>query len=259
MSFSSKAGRPTLRVVIPARYGSSRLPGKPLIDLAGKPMVVRVYEAVRRALVAADVVVATDDDRVLAALHHNDIPGVMTLAGHESGTDRAAEVARLRGWSDRDVVLNVQGDEPLIPRDLLQAFADFCDNDDIEMATVVTPVARRSDIHDLNVVKVVLGAGNNALYFSRSPIPFSRDCPEGLWPLDAYLKHVGLYAYRNATLQRLTTQSACMLEQVEKLEQLRALWMGISIKTMWWGGTPPHGVDTAEDVVRVSTLIRGME
>ena len=247
-----------LRVVIPARYGSSRLPGKPLIHLGGKPMVVRVYEVVRSALPEADIVVATDDERVMAALAEHQVPGVMTDAGHESGTDRAAEIARLRHWPAHDVVLNVQGDEPLVPADLLQAFASFCAKSEFSMGTIAVPLEDLSQIQNPNVVKLTMNAAGDAIVFSRAPIPFNRDLPSGSWPMSDYLRHVGIYAYRNDVLQRLTGTSPCRLEQIEKLEQLRALWLGISVHVMRWYTSPPHGVDTPEDVTRVIAVFEGV-
>lgn len=249
-----------LRIVIPARYGSSRLPGKPLIPLAGKPMVVRVYEVVQAALPEADIVVATDDERVVSALAQHHILGVMTDAGHESGTDRAAEIARLRQWPAHDVVLNVQGDEPLIPIELLQAFAGFCaERKDFRMGTIAVPMEDLSQIRNPNVVKLTMNVAGDAIIFSRAPIPFNRDLPAGSWPMSDYFRHVGIYAYRNDVLQRLTGTSPCRLEQVEKLEQLRALWLGIPIHVMQWHAAPPHGVDTPEDAVRVSAVFEGIK
>lgn len=254
------ASKSKLRVVIPARYGSSRLPGKPLIDLAGKPMVVRVYDAVRAALIDADIVVAVDDQRILTVLEAYGAPAVMTDPGHESGTDRTAEVARAQGWAVDDVILNVQGDEPLVPSNLLRAFAAFCTGRaPFSIGTIAAPVSSQGQISDPNVVKVILDAEGRAISFSRASIPFARDYPEGGWPLDAYLRHVGVYGYRNDVLQRLTQTPPCALEQVEKLEQLRALWLGIAVQVMWWPKSPPHGVDTAEDALRAAELIKGTE
>lgn len=245
--------------MIPARYGSSRLPGKPLIDLAGKPMVVRVYDAVRMALVDADIVVAVDDERIMTVLEAYGASGVMTDPGHESGTDRTAEVARCRGWAADDVILNVQGDEPLIPVDLLRAFAEFCTSRaTFSIGTIAAPVTSTDQIHDPNIVKLMLDAAGEAISFSRAPIPFARDVEKGEWPLTAYLRHVGVYGYRNVVLQRLTRTSPCVLEQVEKLEQLRALWLGIPIQVMWWPSPPPHGVDTIDDARRTAELIKGV-
>lgn len=248
-----------LRIVIPARFGSSRLPGKPLADLAGKPMVVRVYETVRAALHQAEIVIAVDDDRVMSILSANGISAVMTSSSHQSGTDRAAEVARILHWSENDIVLNVQGDEPLIPSDLLVAFTRFCINrHNFSMATIAAPMESLVQVFDPNVVKVNINSQNNAITFSRAPIPFYRDLMTESWPLLGFLRHVGIYAYRNDVLQYLTGSQSCALEQAEKLEQLRALWLGIPIHVMCWHQSPPHGVDTPDDVKRVSSIFNGM-
>lgn len=254
------SSNPALRVVVPARLASSRLPGKPLLDLAGKPMVVRVHEAVHRALPDADIVVAVDDLQVLDVLAGHGIAAAMTDPGHESGTDRAAEVARMLGWSDADIICNVQGDEPLIPEDMLRTFAGFCTGrSPFSMATVVVPIGSAREIHDHNVVKVAVGATGDAITFSRAPMPFNRDLPPMEWPPEDYLRHVGIYAYRNDVLQQLTGSRPCALEKIEKLEQLRALWLGIPIHVMRWHRSPPHGVDTPDDAARVAAIFGGMK
>lgn len=247
-----------LRVVIPARYGSSRLPGKPLVDLAGKPMIVRVYEAVSSALRNVDIVVAVDDERIMLVLNERGIPAVMTRSDHESGTDRAAEVAVQKRWNDEDIIINVQGDEPLIPVSLLQSFADFCGHSkDLSMATLAVPLDTVEQLHDPNVVKLTLTANDHALAFSRSAIPFCRDLPVADWPYQGFLRHIGIYAYRCSVLQRLTTTPPCALEKLEKLEQLRAQWLEIKIKVMKWQVAPPHGVDTPEDAARTAKIFEG--
>lgn len=254
------SSKPTLRVVVPARYGSTRLPGKPLLDLAGKPMVVRVHDAVRRALPEADIVVGVDDERVLTVLAEHGIPATLTDPGHESGTDRAAEIARTRGWSEGDIVCNVQGDEPLVPEDMLRAFAGFCvGRTPFSMATIAAPVGSVREVQDPNVVKLTVDAAGDAIAFSRAPIPFNRDLPPMEWPLDDYLRHVGIYAYRNDVLQQLTGSRPCALEKIEKLEQLRALWIGIPIHVMRWHQSPPHGVDTPDDAARVTAIFGKMK
>lgn len=252
MPSCSEAG--AVHVVIPARWGSTRLPGKPLIDLAGEPMIVRVYQRVREALgELADIAVATDDARVFDVLASRGVAAVMTDPSHPSGTDRVAEVATLRNWADGDLIVNVQGDEPLVPGDLLRAFVAFCADDPVfQMGTVASPVREHVQIHDPNVVKVVLNQEGRALLFSRSPIPFVRDTAPDAWPLSAFLRHIGIYAYRRSVIGLLTSSSACVLEQAEKLEQLRALWLDIPVRTMTWPDSPPHGVDTPEDAERVS-------
>lgn len=250
MNHSSSEG--ALRVVIPARYASSRLPGKPLVDLAGLPMVVRVFQRVQVSLPDVDIIVATDDQRIVQVLEQYAIPCVMTCNTHESGSDRAAEVARIQGWADKDIIMNVQGDEPLLPVELLQAFAQFCcSRQRLEMASVVAPLSGRRQIEDTNIVKVVLNQNDDALMFTRSAVPFCRDLARDEWLLEDFSRHIGIYAYRNENLQRLTAAPVCRLEKLEKLEQLRALWHGMKISMMRWHITPPHGVDTPEDVQRV--------
>ncbi|MGR3909794.1 3-deoxy-manno-octulosonate cytidylyltransferase [Burkholderia sp. SR8] len=258
---SSNNVRP-VHVVIPARYGSSRLPGKPLVDLDGKPMIVRVHERVRRALPGADIVVAIDDERIADVLDARGIRFAMTDVDHASGTDRAAEVARVLGWADTDAVLNVQGDEPLVPAPLLQAFAGFCGAaPDLGVATVACPVGDAALLDEPAIVKLVVDRRGRALYFSRAAIPFCRDGR----PADAtrenergdgFLRHIGLYGYGNASLQALAGAAPCELEQLEKLEQLRALWLGMPIDVMHWPDAPPAGIDTPDDVDRVVSLLQ---
>ncbi|MFL9867793.1 3-deoxy-manno-octulosonate cytidylyltransferase [Paraburkholderia fungorum] len=250
-----------VRVVIPSRYGSTRLPGKPLIDLAGKPMIVRVYERVKDALPASTVVVATDDERIQAVLATHHVPCAMTDPAHASGTDRAAEVARHAGWGDDDIVLNVQGDEPLVPPVLLRAFAEYCGlAHQLAMATIVSPIVERDLVEDVNIVKVVTDQNNRALFFSRAPIPLTRDRnPDSAAPdvlPEVFLRHIGIYAYRNAVLQQLTRSAPCEMERREQLEQLRALWLGVPILVMRWSDSVPAGVDTLEDVARVVNLFK---
>ncbi|MDN7737263.1 MULTISPECIES: 3-deoxy-manno-octulosonate cytidylyltransferase [Burkholderia] len=256
---SFNSGR-TARVVIPARYGSTRLPGKPLVDLNGEPMIVRVHARVRQALPDADIVVAIDDARVADVLAARGIRFAMTDPGHASGTDRAAEVAREFGWLDSGVLLNVQGDEPLVPIALLKAFSDFClAAPELGVATVACPIGDIALLDEPSIVKLVVDQLGRALYFSRAAIPFCRDGrptqaagPEG----GALIRHVGLYAYSNAALQTLASAAPCELEQLEKLEQLRALWLGMRIDVMRWPDAPPAGVDTSDDVARVVSLLK---
>ena len=247
----------SLRVVIPARYGSQRLPGKPLIDLGGKPMIVRVHEAVVSALGPVDVTVAVDDLRVLDVVSAAGLSAVMTRSTWESGTDRVAEVARIQGWRADDVIINVQGDEPLVPALLLQEFAKLClSSRDFQMGTVCAPVTERRDLADPNVVKVLLDKRSDAVAFSRAAIPYNRDRPIHDWVLSDYKRHLGIYGYRNETLQTLTSEPLCDMERIEKLEQLRALWLGIPIRVLQWESTPPAGVDTQADADRVRAFLR---
>ena len=246
-----------VRIVIPARFASTRLPGKPLVDLAGQPMIVRVHQRVKSALPDADVVVAIDDKRIGEVLDAAGILYLMTSSNHESGTDRTEEVASLAGWSDEDVVINVQGDEPLVPVELLQAFARFCvDQSTLAMATIAVPIDSLAHVRDPNVVKLTVDRQGNAIVFSRSPVPYCRDVPETDWPTTPFLRHVGIYAYRRSVLHSVTSSPMCDLERLEKLEQLRALWLGVDIRVMPWADMPPHGVDTPADVERVCALIK---
>lgn len=243
---------PRIHVVIPARFSSSRLPGKPLVDLAGQPMIVRVYQRVFSAFDSATIIVATDDKRIADVLANNSIPFCMTNESHESGSDRIAEVSRIRGWHDDDIIINVQGDEPLIPVALLKAFRKYCsENKNFDLATISAPIEYSHQVHDTNIVKVCTDSLGHALYFSRSVIPFCRDMPEENWLNTDFSRHVGIYAYKNSSLQRLTNSPVCRIEALEKLEQLRALWLGMKIAVMPWSESPPHGVDTPEDISRI--------
>lgn len=243
------------RIVIPARYASSRLPGKPLADIAGKPMVVRVAEAVA-GRGADEVLVATDDSRIADAVGMHGIDAVMTSTAHASGTDRIAEVAERRGWADDDIVVNVQGDEPLIDPTLVAAVARALEADgSAAIATAAHPLTVAAEFLDPNVVKVVVDAAGRALYFSRAPIPWPRDAyaagtrelPAGLRPL----RHIGLYAYRRGFLRRFGSLPPAPVEQWEALEQLRALWHGFAIRVVVSESSPAPGVDTEADLRRV--------
>jgi 3-deoxy-manno-octulosonate cytidylyltransferase (CMP-KDO synthetase) len=243
------------RIVIPARHSSSRLPGKPLLDICGKPMVLRVLD---RALEAGadEVWVATDHQGIAQVVEQAGGKVILTAADHPSGTDRLAEVATRLGWADDDVVVNVQGDEPLIPPLLIgAAAAALADDAEAAIATACHPLESAEEFFNPNVVKVVLDARGRAMYFSRAPIPWARDAfaadrkvlPAGL---PAY-RHIGLYAYRAGFLKRYSGLAPSPLEQWEALEQLRAMAHGFPIKVMVLDHAPPAGVDTAEDLERV--------
>jgi len=245
----------TFRVVIPARFASTRLPGKPLADIAGKPMVVRVAEAALRSG-ALEIIVATDDARVFDAVTAQGHTAVMTRADHASGTDRLAEVAMLRAWADDEIVVNVQGDEPLIEPTLVAAVACALQHDpEAAIATAAHAITAVDDFFNPNVVKVVTSANQRALYFSRAPIPWHRDglalrrdvLPAELQPQ----RHIGLYAYRVSFLKQYGKLSPAPLEQWESLEQLRALWHGFHIHVIECLHAPQAGVDTPEDLARV--------
>jgi 3-deoxy-manno-octulosonate cytidylyltransferase (CMP-KDO synthetase) len=245
-------------VVIPARYASTRLPGKPLLDIGGRTMIQRVVEQAC-ASGADEVLVATDDARIAAAVHDPRRPGraiaVMTDPDLPSGTDRVAAVAAERGWSDDTLVVNVQGDEPFLPPSLVGQAAELLERDPAAgIATLAVPIASLEEFMDPNVVKVVTAQDGAALYFSRAPIPWSRaGAPAGPASQREFagtMRHVGLYAYRAGVLRRITCLPPSALEQLEKLEQLRALEHGIRIVVGTCIERPAPGVDTAADLER---------
>jgi 3-deoxy-manno-octulosonate cytidylyltransferase (CMP-KDO synthetase) len=238
-------------VLIPARYRSERLPGKALIEIAGKPMVCHVYD---RALMsgAATVTVATDDERIAEAVKANGGKACMTSAAHPSGTDRLHEAARILGLQDEDVVINVQGDEPLIPPEAIDQLANNLVESGAPMATLCEPIEDFADVADPNVVKVVMDQSGRAIYFSRAPIPFDRDQSgraEGCY------RHLGIYAYRVSMLADFVSWAPAPIEQAEKLEQLRVLWHGLDIHV---GVSPvaiPPGIDTEQDLERARAIM----
>jgi len=240
------------RVVIPARYGSTRLPGKALLPLAGKPMIQWVYERARRSS-AQQVIVATDDERIAAACRGFGAPVEITSAEHPSGTDRIAELARRFEWDDEQIVVNVQGDEPLIsPVSIAQTARLLAWHPEATIATLAAPLDRDAQFEDPNFVKVVTTRAGWALYFSRAPIPWPRDggVPEAR-------RHIGLYAYRAGGLKAISASPPCALEEVEKLEQLRALWLGYRIIVADAAEPPSPAVDTEEDLARIRRLLEG--
>lgn len=249
-------------VIIPARYASSRLPGKPLLDIAGKPMLQHVYEQAAKSG-AAQVIVATDDERIEAAAQEFGAQVCMTSTDHPSGTDRLEEVARKFGFADEDIIVNVQGDEPLIPPDNIEQVAQLlASSHEAGMATLSEPIASVDELFDPNAVKVVADNDGYALYFSRAPIPWSRDSfsdlqdkPETLPELANYQRHIGIYAYRVKFLHQYVQWPTAPIEVTESLEQLRALWNGVRIKVAPALEAPPPGVDTEEDLARVRKVL----
>ena len=242
-------------VVIPARYASSRLPGKPLADIAGKPMVVHVADRAREAG-AQEVIVATDDLRIREAVVKHGHAAMMTRPDHASGTDRIAEVAIARSWPDDLVVVNVQGDEPRIPSALVRSVAQqLLEHRDAAIATACHEIHSAAEMFDPNAVKVVLDKQGYAAYFSRAPIPYARDAfrsdtsrlPPGL----PVYRHLGLYAYRCSFLRIYSTLAPAAIEQFESLEQLRALWHGYRISVAVTDQAPEPGVDTPEDLEKM--------
>ncbi|SMC24365.1 3-deoxy-manno-octulosonate cytidylyltransferase (CMP-KDO synthetase) [Andreprevotia lacus DSM 23236] len=253
-------------ILIPSRLQSTRLPDKPLADIGGKPMVVRVVEQALQTHAAA-VYVACDDARIAAAVEAAGQQALLTRADHSSGTDRLAEAVDLLGLPDAAIVVNVQGDEPLIDPALIDAVAAQLASDDaLPMATAAHPIHDAADFFNPNVVKVVLDARNRALYFSRAPIPWARDAftrTDGVQTVAAAqhlpeqlgaLRHIGIYAYRAGFLRTYRDLAASQLEQIEALEQLRVLWHGYAIGVHIAAHAPAAGVDTPEDLARVRAL-----
>ena len=244
------------KVVVPARYASTRLPAKPLLDLGGKPMVARVAE---RAVLsgAEEIWVATDNAAVFAASEQYGLSVLMTRADHPTGTDRLAEVVELRAWDDDVIVVNVQGDEPLIDPQLIAQTARQLAESGADIATVAHPIDNTADFFNPNIVKVVCKANGDAMYFSRAPIPYARDhfardggkenLPSGL----PALRHIGLYAYRARFLKAYARLAPSAVEGFEALEQLRALWHGYRISVVVSDHLPMPGVDTPEDAARM--------
>ena len=247
-------------VLIPARLNSARLPNKPLADIGGIPMVVRVAQrvlslaAVRASRKAPRVVVAADSEQIMSACQAHGIEAVLTRTDHPSGSDRLAEACTLLGLPDESIVVNVQGDEPLMDPALVAAVANLLRKTPIaRMSTAAHVIESVADFHNPNVVKVVIDAHNMGLYFSRAPIAYPRDTPE-LLPQPAPLRHIGIYGYRVGFLKLFPTLSRAPMEVTESLEQLRALWHGYRIAVHVTAHAPGPGVDTPQDLERVRNL-----
>lgn len=244
----------SFKVVIPARYASSRLPGKPLLDIAGKPMVIRVSEQARKSGAEA-VVIATDFDKIVQVAQEHHVDAVMTRVDHQSGTDRIAEVAQNLNWDNDDIVVNVQGDEPLIDPALIQEVAlTLAHSRDAVMATACHAIHDEASMLNPNVVKVVMDADGNAMYFSRAPIPYPRD-EAHKQSLKAH-RHIGIYAYRVGFLKQYAELSVTQLEQIESLEQLRVLHHGYKIAITVTDHAPATGVDTQADLDYVRSVFQ---
>jgi 3-deoxy-manno-octulosonate cytidylyltransferase (CMP-KDO synthetase) len=246
-------------VIIPARLAATRLPGKPLADLGGVPMIVRVARNAAASR-AERVLVAADSDEIVAACRAHDIDCRLTSSAHASGTDRLAEVARALGLDPQTIVVNVQGDEPLLPPAVIDDVAAvLADDPDCDMATAAHPLTDADEFFDPNVVKVVTDTRGRALYFSRAPIPWSRAAfaaARDALPADLpAFRHVGIYAYRSAFLLRFAELAPTVLEQHEALEQLRALAHGVRIAVTRLAGPLPAGVDTPDDLARVRAML----
>lgn len=251
---------PPFIVAIPARHGSTRLPGKPLRDIGGVPMVVRVAQRALQAG-AGRVVVAVDDERIAEALaSQHEVQICMTRRDHASGSDRLAECAEQLGWADDSIVVNLQGDEPFAPAAGIRAVAQALAGDDAPMATLATPIIDAEELFDPNVVKLVRTGNGRALYFSRAPMPWARDAfaadrhalPSGT----PFLRHIGIYAYRAGFLRRYTQLPRTPLEQTESLEQLRVLEHGYPIAVRLTPEPFPPGIDTEADLERAELWLR---
>ena len=252
-------------MIIPARYGSTRLPGKPLRSIAGRPMVEHVH---RRAVAsgAARILVATDDRRIAEACQAFGAEALMTDPAHATGTDRLAEVVRREGFPDEAIVVNLQGDEPLMPPALVHQVAEVLEQrPDVAIATLATSINDSAELASPHVVKVVMAADHRALYFSRAPIPWDRDAfgsdrsPAALTGAGSYRRHLGIYAYRAAFLRRYQALPQCELAQLEQLEQLKMLWHGESILVMDAQQRPGPGVDTEADLLLVERRLSAYE
>ncbi len=241
-------------LVIPARFGSTRLPGKPLRLIAGKPMIQHVYE---RAIQSnfETVIIATDNEKIEACCIDFGATVCMTSTNHKTGSDRLAEVVKIYDWSDNTIVVNLQGDEPLTPvENLYQVAENLAKHPEASIATLATPIVAIETITDPNIVKVVINKTGMALYFSRASIPFQRD-QEPVKNNNYVLRHIGIYAYRAAYLKTFATMETCQLEILEKLEQLRAMWYGALIHVDIAKEIPGHGVDTEADLIAVEKII----
>ena len=246
-------------VVIPARYAATRLPGKPLLLIGGRPLIQHVWQQAQ-ASGARSVVIATDDARILTAAHSFGAECVMTAANHQSGTDRIAEVARARGLLPEDIVVNLQGDEPLMPPEVIRQVAQSLESSPAAgISTALAPVHSLSEFLDPNCVKALRAQDGRALYFSRAPVPWPRDSTQDERPASyaGAWRHIGIYAYRVRSLLQFAAWPPSTLETTEKLEQLRALERGMQIQTVILQQTPPGGVDTPQDLARVREALAG--
>ena len=236
--------------IIPSRFGSSRFPGKPLIDLAGKSMIQRVYEQAKKSKLLSDVIVATDDERIFKHVEKFGGKAMMTSSSHQSGTDRCAEILEKLN-SDFHAVINIQGDEPFINPDQIDVLAKCFDDDKTELATLINPTNDSSLIHNPNRIKVVIDKNNQALYFSRSAIPFMKEIPTTDWAKHhPYFLHIGIYGYRSDVLKKITQLPVSSLEKTESLEQLRWLENGYRIKVAETN-FESYSIDSPEDVNNV--------
>lgn len=235
-----------IKIVIPARYGSSRLEGKPMMEILNKPIFWHVHQrCIEAGFNPEDIYLATDDERIYQKSLSLNLNTVMTSQQHQSGTDRIYEVVRMKKWKSEDIVINVQGDEPMISSTLISQLANFSSSrPEFDITTAVTPISSFSEFEDPNVVKAVMGLNNRALYFTRSTTPYKRDTPDSI---DLAFKHIGIYAYTVQSLSKFCSFDEAPLESYEKLEQLRALSNGLNIGAWYYDGKVSHGVDTLSD------------
>jgi 3-deoxy-manno-octulosonate cytidylyltransferase (CMP-KDO synthetase) len=238
-------------VVIPSRFASSRLPGKPLLDLNGKPMIQHVFERGTESG-AAEVIIATDDDRIADVAESFGATVCMTGRDHRSGTERIAEVADILDWDDAKIVVNLQGDEPSMPAALIDQCADLLDDATVDIATLASPFLSFEDFESPNRVKVIRDVNDHAIYFSRATIPYARENAQNKLAMESALHHHGIYAYRCGVLRALVSAEPSSLEVSEQLEQLRALSLGMTIAVGVPSVRPGIGVDTAEDLHRAT-------
>ncbi|QOW50091.1 MULTISPECIES: 3-deoxy-manno-octulosonate cytidylyltransferase [unclassified Acinetobacter] len=244
-------------IVIPARFSSSRLPGKPLLEIHGRPMILRVVDQAKKVAGFDDLCVATDDERIAAVCRAEGVDVVLTSTEHPSGTDRLSEVARIKGWASDDIIVNVQGDEPLLPAQLVKQVAQLLvDQPTCSMSTLCEPIHSLEEFQRDSIVKVVMSKHNQALYFSRATIPYDRDgakqAEKNLH--DQAFRHLGLYAYRVKLLQEYVTWDMGVLEKLESLEQLRVLENGHRIAIAVAEANLPPGVDTQADLDRLNQM-----
>ncbi len=244
-----------MKIIIPSRYASTRLPGKPLADICGKPMIWHVWQRGIEVVGIENCWVATDHDDIFNVMSEFGAQVIMTHAEHASGTDRIAEVVTKLGWEDEEIVVNVQGDEPLMPPHLVTQVGQLLQRcPDAGISTLAHSIERWEDLVNPNIVKVVVAESGLAHYFSRSPIPYDRDGSQDITRYP-YLRHIGIYAYRVGAIKALQSLQPAPSEVLESLEQLRALWHGIPITVATVADVPPHGVDTQEDLDAVRESI----
>jgi 3-deoxy-manno-octulosonate cytidylyltransferase (CMP-KDO synthetase) len=243
-------------VVIPSRYASTRLPGKPLREINGKTMLQHVHERAAGSS-ASSIVIATDDERIAEAADHFGAEVCMTGNHHRSGTERIAEVADLMDWEDDRIVINLQGDEPAMPAGLINQCAELLEKGTADIATLASPLASSADFENPNVVKVIRNLAGDAIYFSRAAIPHPRDAGAGELARATALHHHGIYAYRCGVLRKFVAAEPSDLEVCEQLEQLRALSLGMTIRVGVAAERPGAGVDTEEDLVAVAAQLAG--